>query len=290
MSETIILDLPKDLPGDSMKQGVDFILADQVEVMVRPQETVIKRPDVSVLIPAYNARHTLHRAWESAFFQEGLTAQVVIADDGSTDDTATIAMRRCLRENYIPGTTILRENRTELVGNLENKRIAETLNLAGEYAAGRYIIRLDSDDWYEPGCLAAFVQTLDAHPDVDFVYGARKYHGRRSDVYTPRPFSRAEFDLHNAAGYCYLMRRKVWDEGLRWRALGTFGGRVIDLEDWQHLQAMLALGYKGLALPDVLALHHVLRWDGTWGELKAVEAEALAEFKRLWPNVQAVSL
>lgn len=268
----------------SPPSGFGTLMADDMtEPEPHPQfekTAPIKRPDVSVLIPAYNCRATITRAMRSALEQVGVTVEVVIVDDCSTDDTAAVAY--AFGQQY--------KNSIKITQQDKNCRIAETLNNAGRLAFGRYIIRLDSDDWYEQGCLARFAAALDAHPEIDFVYGARKYHGRRSDVYVPNPFDRAEFDLHNAAGYCYMFRREVWDEGLRWRALGTFGGRVIDLEDWQHLQAMLAQGRKGMALPEVLALHHVLRWDGTWGELQNVQAEALAEFKRLWPNVQAVSL
>ncbi len=259
------------------------MIDDMVELEPHPQFeklATIKRPDVSVLIPAYNCRHTLRRAVMSAVNQESVSVQVVIAEDASTDDTLAVAVKLASVDN--PNVWLYRRE--------TNGRIAATLNDAGAQATGRYIIRCDSDDWLGENCLAPFVAALDTHPEIGFVYGARQYYGRRSDVYRPQPFSRAAFDLHNAAGYCYMFRRKIWDDGLRWRALGTFGGAVIDLEDWQHLQAMLAQGIVGMALPEVLALHYLLRWDGTWGELQSNQAEALAEFKRLWPNVKAESL
>lgn len=260
-----------------------FVNATELSRLYTP-ESVLTRPDVSVLIPAYNCALTLKRAVMSALEQEGVAVQVVIVDDKSTDGTLDTAWKLAAMPKERPDAEIV------VIGRPVNGRIAETLNTAGKHAAGRYIIRLDSDDWYEPGCLAKFVAALDANPNATFVYGARKYWGRRSDIYHPQPFSREAFNIHNAAGYCYMFRRQVWDDGLRWRSLGTFGGAVIDLEDWQHLQAMLANGYTGLALPSVLALHYSFRWDGTWQELQANQAEALAEFKRLWPNVTATQL
>jgi hypothetical protein len=86
-----------------------------------------------------------------------------------------------------------------------------------------------------------------------------------------------------------MFRREVWDAGLRWRPLGTFGGRVIDLEDWQHLLAMIEMGHKGMAI-DTLVLHYCFRWDGTWQELQDVQPEALAELKARYPKVRANSL
>lgn len=267
-------------PPEGITQGG---FAERPLIKIEKAEGVVSRPDVSVLIPAYNCRHTLRRAVNSAINQAGVSVQVVIADDKSTDGTLDLAHDLAAQPKQS-------ENSITVVERKENGRIAAALNSAAEAATGRTIFRCDSDDWLEAGCLERFVRCLDTHPEVDFVYGARRYYGRRSDAYIPKPFNRADFDLHNAAGYCYLFRREIWDAGLRWRALGTFGGSVIDLEDWQHLQAMLAQGRVGMALPDVLVLHYVLRWDGTWGELQANQAEALAEFKRLWPNVIATQL
>ena len=207
-------------------------------------------PSISVLIPVFNNPHTLRRAVNSALNQAGV----------------------------------------DVLHRRENGRIAITLNDAAQLAKAPYIIRLDSDDYLAPGCLARMKAALDANPDVGFVYGQRKYYGRRSDTYTPRPFNADDFNVHNAAGYCYMFRREVWDMGIRWEPLGTFGGAVIDMEDWQHLLKMMNAGFKGLALTDTLVLHYTFGYSGTWQELKNNEAEALAEFKRRFPSVRANSL
>lgn len=248
------------------------------------------KPDVSVLIPAYNCAATLRRAVDSALNQAGVNVQVVIVDDASTDNTWTVISG--LRPGVVEWDKIYvsDDNRLTACRLFENQRIAKALNMAATYATGRYFMRCDSDDWLEPGCLARMVAALDANSDVGFVYGCRRYYGRRSDTYVPRPFNREDFDYHNAAGYAYMFRREFWDDGLGWKPLGTFGGAVIDLEDWQHLQAMLAQGTKGMALPDTLVLHYTFGWAGTWQELQANQAKALVEFKRRWPNVKAVSL
>lgn len=256
-------------------------------------------PDVSVLIPAYNCELTLERAVRSALDQQSVDVQVVIVDDASTDGTWKLLRKLTIPPEQMPEKWYLEDWENNgvfidtptfrVVRQLENRRIAETLNSAGELAQGRYIVRCDTDDWLQTNALAQMVAALDANPDITFVYGSRKYYGRRSDTYTPRPFNADDFYQHNAAGYCYMFRREVWDAGLRWRPLGTFGGKVIDLEDWQHLLAMIELGHKGMAL-DTLVLHYCFRSDGTWQELKDVQTEALAELKARYPRVQAVTL
>jgi glycosyltransferase involved in cell wall biosynthesis len=213
---------------------------------------------VSVLIPSYNSELTLTRAVRSVFDgNSGLLIQPVIVDDASTDSGLQTVSD--MYESRIFNINVYR--------NEKNLRIAGTLNEAGKHATGRYFIRLDTDDWYQAGCLSIMAKYLDDNPEITFVYGSRKYYGRRSDTYTPRPFNPDDFYQHNAAGYCYMFRREVWDAGLRWRPLGTFGGRVIDLEDWQHLLAMIEMGHKGMAI-DTLVLHYCFRWDGTWQEFR----------------------
>jgi glycosyltransferase involved in cell wall biosynthesis len=243
-------------------------------------------PDVSVLTPAYNAELTLERAVRSALDQQGVDVQVVIVDDASTDGTGDLMQQWVAPEpsKIIPGSHVKPYRR------ITNGRIAATLNTAGEKADGKYFVRCDTDDWLERGSLARMATVLDANPDIGFVYGQRRYYGRRSDTYTPRPFNADDFNVHNAAGYCYMFRREIWDAGLRWKALGTFGGKVIDLEDWQHLLAMIGMGYKGMSMPDTLVLHYCFRWDGTWQELQDVQPEALAELKARFPSVRATSL
>ena len=239
----------------------------------------LKRPDISVLIPCYNCATTLKRAVESVLNQPGVDIEIILIDDASTDDTGRLMDE--LATHYANICAVHRK---------ENGRIAAALNNGAEVAKGRYIVRLDSDDWLEKGCLARMLAAIEANPKVGFVYGCRKYYGRRSDTYIPKAFNRADFDVHNAAGYCYLFRRDVWDMGIRWEALGTFGGAVIDLEDWQHLLKMMNAGLEGMALPDTLVLHYTFGWTGTWQELKANEGAALAELKRRFPSVKAVNL
>jgi glycosyltransferase involved in cell wall biosynthesis len=234
---------------------------------------------ISILIPCYNCVTTLERAVHSAIEQPGVDVQVILVNDASTDHTREVMESLARRYPQV-----------DCVQRKVNGRIAAALNTGAEYATGDYIMRLDSDDWLEPGSLLRMRVALDANPDVTFVYGGRRYYGRRSDTYMPRPFNADAFNEHNASGYAYMFRRSVLDNGITWEALGEFGGVTIDLEDWQHVHKMLSAGYRGMALTDTLVLHYVFRSTGTWAELKAVEPEALATLKAKYPSIRAVSL
>lgn len=236
-------------------------------------------PDISVLMPAYNAALTLERAVKSVLEQPAVDVEVIIIDDCSTDNTPAIAKRIAQQHSNV-----------RVVERKENGRIAKALNSGAAVAKGKYFMRLDTDDWLDRGALAKLKAALDAHPNIGFVYGGRKYYGRRSDTYMPAPFNADHFNYHNASGYAYMFRRDVWDKNIQWQPLGTFGGVVIDMEDWQHVHKMLASGFQGLALTYTLVLHYTFRWDGTWAELQANKDEALTEFKRRFPTVRATTL
>lgn len=224
----------------------------------------------------------LPRAVKSVLNQPGVDVQIVLVDDASTDGGET----RALIQHYADSTG----GKVTAVYRKQNGRIAAALNDGAEVATGKYIIRLDSDDWFERGALVRMKIALDANLEVGFVYGARKYYGRRSDVYQPAPFNREAFDFHNASGYAFMFRREYLDSGLRWEALGTFNGAVIDLEDWQFALKLLNEGAQGLALTDTLVLHYTFRWGGTWQELQANKAEALVTLKQKFPSVKAADL
>jgi glycosyltransferase involved in cell wall biosynthesis len=235
---------------------------------------------ISVLIPCHNCFLTLPRAVRSVVKQAGVDVEAVLVDDASTDGFTRQTIAELAAE-YDNVTVVLRS---------ENGRIAAALNSGAEAASGDYLMRVDSDDWLAEGALARLAAVLDANAGIGFAYGGRRYHGRRSVVYLPEPYNRRAFDFHNAAGYSYLFRREIWDSGIRWQALGTFGGAVIDLEDWQHLLAMQNAGYRGYALTDAVTLNYCFRWNGTWQELQDVAPDALTALKARFPSVEAVTL
>ena len=110
---------------------------------------------VSVVVPTYDRAHTLPASLGSLLAQEGVPFEIVVVDDGSTDDTP-----RLLASMGDPRVRPLR---------IPHAGIAAARN-AG-IAAGRtpYVAFHDSDDLALPGRLATPVAFLDAHDDVDLV-------------------------------------------------------------------------------------------------------------------------
>ena len=103
-------------------------------------------PDVSVIVPAYNAEGTLERAVRSALQQIGATLELIIIDDCSQDRTRSIA--RGLEDE---------DDRVRLIVRATNGGVSTARNDGLGIARGNWVTPLDADDSFEPGRLAAML-------------------------------------------------------------------------------------------------------------------------------------
>jgi glycosyltransferase involved in cell wall biosynthesis len=117
-------------------------------------------PKVSIIIPTYNAAAFLPRAVESVLTQTYPRVQVVVVDDGSTDETPHLLKRF--------GSPVLCRRQT-------NRGPAAARNFGLSVAEGEYIGFLDADDWLLPRTLLRHVRVLEARPEYGWVYGDVQY-------------------------------------------------------------------------------------------------------------------
>ena len=119
----------------------------------------MKKPGVSVIMPAYNAEKYIGAAIESILEQTFQDWELVIVDDGSTDNTVTVVDR------------YLNDPRIIFHQNENNLGIAASRNTAMEFAHGKYIAIQDDDDLSLPHRLERETVFLEAHPEIDAVAG-----------------------------------------------------------------------------------------------------------------------
>jgi glycosyltransferase involved in cell wall biosynthesis len=112
-------------------------------------------PLVSVVMPAYNCAAFVAEAIESALAQDYPNLEILVVNDGSTDDTASVLSRFADRIHVI---------------DVPNGGPARARNTGLEQARGDYIAFLDADDVWIPGKLAAQVEHLQSHPEVGVCY------------------------------------------------------------------------------------------------------------------------
>jgi succinoglycan biosynthesis protein ExoO len=110
------------------------------------------QPEITVTMPAYNRADLIGRAIESVQSQTLRSWELVIVDDGSSDDTLDIARAYAARDARI-----------KVFRNETNLGIGKTRNHAVRRSTGRFITPLDSDDWYQPPRLERLLAAADAH-------------------------------------------------------------------------------------------------------------------------------
>ena len=105
---------------------------------------------VSVIIPTFNRRQPLKNALNSVFAQKGISFEVLVIDDGSTDGTREMIAREFSQVHYF---------------YFENRGPAAARNRGIERAKGDWIAFLDSDDVWKPGKLKAQADFFKRNPD-----------------------------------------------------------------------------------------------------------------------------
>jgi glycosyltransferase involved in cell wall biosynthesis len=113
----------------------------------------VDQPLVTVVTPAYNVAWCIRRAIDSVLAQDYRARELIVVNDGSTDDTAQVLA------SYGSAVTVLHQ---------ENRGMSAARNAAIRAAAGAYIAFLDADDWWMPEKLSQQVALMQSRPDIGF--------------------------------------------------------------------------------------------------------------------------
>lgn len=120
------------------------------------------KPRVSVIVPAYNVSNYIEASLTSLKKQKLTEFEVLVVDDGSTDDTAAIV------ERFIEG-----DSRFKLLKK-PNGGLSSARNHGIMHAQSDYIALLDADDLYHNEKLKSHIDLLEKRPDIGVVYSASR--------------------------------------------------------------------------------------------------------------------
>lgn len=129
------------------------------------RETTSRPPRLTIVIPTLNRAGLVGRAIDSALAQTYARIEVIVSNNGSTDDT------RRLLDSYAgrPRLRVLHRDHTVPA--------AEHGNLLLEQARGEFFLGLSDDDWLEPDFATKVIELFDRHPDLSFVWtGCKIYY------------------------------------------------------------------------------------------------------------------
>ena len=115
-------------------------------------------PFMSIVIPVYNRSEDLVRALNSLVAQTQMNFEVIVVDDGSTENIKKVADRFYDLLNL------------QLIRIANSGGPARPRNVGVQAARGSWISFLDSDDWWAPGRIAEVCNTISKNPDYDVFY------------------------------------------------------------------------------------------------------------------------
>lgn len=190
---------------------------------------------VSTIIPVYNRPAQLREAVESVLAQDYRPMEIIIVDDGSTDDTFAVA--QTLAEQH---DGIIR------VATQANAGPGMARERGRQLAQGEFIQYLDSDDILLPGKFAAQVGALHARPDCGAAYGMTRFRHVDGTV-EPGPWKGS--GVAQQAMFPAFLVERWWDtpNPLYRAAVCDQAGSWSDLrleEDWEYDCRIAALGTR----------------------------------------------
>lgn len=174
-------------------------------MILDPISARMSSPKVSVILTAHNYAEYLETCLESAVAQTYDDYEVVVVDDGSTDETPQI-----LREytyEYPDRVTVVR---------LPGEGLPTAANAGIEASKGEYVVRLDADDYFDENILTVLANYLSDNPDIDLVYPDYYTFDDKNEIidHVRLPEVGEEIKLLNrsplAAGALY--RKSAWEE------------------------------------------------------------------------------
>jgi glycosyltransferase involved in cell wall biosynthesis len=189
-----------------------------------------KPPLISILLSTYNRARYLPKAIQSVLAQTHTHWQLIISDDGSSDDTWNVL------QPYLEDPRIFYLRHT-------NVKLSRSRNLAAQQALGEYYAILDSDDWYEPQHLQENLEFLMLE-DLALCFSKVILHGPAELAWVPDKRDRSKkIHLHDCpvAGTLFFKAEMF-------HALNGFA--VVDYsEDSDFVERAQAAGFKCAAAP-----------------------------------------
>jgi glycosyltransferase involved in cell wall biosynthesis len=228
-------------------------------------------PLVSICIPSYNHAQYLPATLDSALAQTYPHVEIIVLDDGSTDDSLKIARDY---ETRFPGKIKVYTH-----PNGANRGISRTVNAAFAHSKGKYWMGLPSDDILYPDKIEKQIDFLEKNPALGFVYcyvdyidsGGKPVPGRFGKDITVDEDPLKSMILENfIPGMAILARRE---------AIERVGEHDADLiySDWDFWVRLFSL-YKGGFIPESLIGYRVHDYNTSVAAPRATQVRHVRDF------------
>lgn len=197
-------------------------------------------PVVSIIVPCYNQAAFLPEALNSVIEQTYADWEVIIINDGSTDNTAEVA-----------GRYVVLDNRIRLV-NQENMGVSAARNVGLREARGKYIVALDGDDIIAPQYIEKTLKMFSEENDTDVAYTQWGFFGVNDKAPELKYMGYRQLLVNNTV-YCSAMYRR--EDALR---IGGYDENMhTGFEDWEFFIRLLDEHSKVVQIPETLFFYRI---------------------------------
>lgn len=201
-------------------------------------------PKVTIVVPVYNYEQYIVECIDSCLSQTYNNIEVIVVDDGSTDNTPIILKGYSNKIRYI---------------RQDNSGPAVALNRGVNAATGEYIAWLSSDDVFLPNKIEKQVALFKLLPDADLIYtdyyiidsAGEIVNEVETEWYPPRKMLEAFIRNNVFNGSTVLMRKSVWEN------IGGFEERIVAVVDTYMWINLLLKRYKCIILPEKLVKYRM---------------------------------
>ncbi len=230
-------------------------------------------PVASVVIPCYNHGSYLPGAVKSVLAQQDVSFEIIVVDDGSTDNTGEAAARFGDDVRYI---------------RQENQGLSAARNTGIQAARGAFVAVLDADDAYEPEFLRTMVKRLRERADAQAVYCGYRFVNEDLEplpqtevrAMDPAGFRHALLDGNFLVPESMLVRRECYE------AVGGFDPALRSCEDWD-MWLRISDRFTVVGIPDVLIRHRVLAGSMSTNPVRMLDNRLAVLRKHVGPEPTA---
>ncbi|MBI4250570.1 glycosyltransferase family 2 protein [Candidatus Uhrbacteria bacterium] len=180
---------------------------------------------ISIIIPSYNSAKQLSATLDATLSQSMKDIEIIVVDDGSTDNTA------CILEQYRDRLTIIKQEHAGRCAARNNGFAA---------SKGEYVIFLDAAAVMRPNMLEKLFAALQANPDRAFAYSSFRWGWKE--------FRSFPYDKERLRGMNYIHTSAL----IRRERFPGFDPKIEKFNDWDVWLTMMEKGSYGIYVPEVL--------------------------------------
>jgi glycosyltransferase involved in cell wall biosynthesis len=241
---------------------------------VEDQNATVSNDDVTVVIGCFNYGRWLPDAIASAREQEGGPPQLVVVDNGSTDEVTLRVLEGIEHEAEI-----------ELIRLHPNRGAAGGRNAGLAHAQTPYLLNLDADDMLPRGALTRLKEALDRDQGAGFAYGSIEFFGDWSGPLRMPDYDPWRLLFRHIIGPTALMRHELV------LATGGYDPSFPHFEDWEIWVHALSRGFTGTKVTEAglyQRKHGASKLAADRPKYRETVARLRSKYPDLYENLSAV--